>query len=57
MMAIGAVLLSIPLAFFFAIYGYAIEGMNMSQSLMVYSMVGTAILLSFTVSQGVRVRP
>ncbi|MEM7753037.1 MAG: hypothetical protein AAF230_06450 [Pseudomonadota bacterium] len=53
-MAIAAVLLSIPMALFFAVYGYATHMVNAPQGMLVYSAVGTAIMVSFTLFHGVR---
>ncbi len=53
-MAIGAVLFSVPMALFFAIYGYAADSVTAPQGLLVYSAMGTGILLSFTLLNGLR---
>lgn len=47
-MALGAVLISLPMALFFAAYGYAAQAMSAPQGLLLYMSIGTAIMLSFT---------
>lgn len=47
-MAVGAVLLSLPMALFFAVYGYATETVSAQQGFVLYMFIGTAIMLSFT---------
>lgn len=54
-MALGAVFLSLPLAMFFALYGYAVERVSATHGLLVYAAIGTAILISFTLLHGLKV--
>lgn len=42
------------MALFFAVYGYATHMVNAPQGMLVYSAVGTAIMVSFTLFHGVR---
>jgi hypothetical protein len=53
-MAVGTVLFSIPMAFTLALYGYAVESISASQSLLIYSAMGTAILVTFTLLHGLK---
>ena len=53
-MAIGAVLFSLPMALFLALYGYAAQSVTASQGLLIYSATGTAILITFTLLHSLR---
>lgn len=47
-MALGAILLSLPTALFFALYGYAIQGMSIGHGLLLYMTVGTVLMMTCT---------
>lgn len=53
-MALGAVFFSLPLAMFFALYGYAVENVSATHSLLIYAAMGTGVLLSFTLLHGLK---
>lgn len=53
-MALGSVLFSIPMALTLALYGHVVESVSASQSLLIYSAIGTAILVSFTLLNGLK---
>ncbi|MEM6891637.1 MAG: hypothetical protein AAF636_26470 [Pseudomonadota bacterium] len=55
-MAFGAVLLSLPMALVIALYGYAAQGASSAQVLLVYGAMGTAILISFTIAHGLKLK-
>jgi len=53
-MALGAVLLSVPFALAVSLYGSFMSGLEATQALGFYAVVGTAILMTFTLIQGLR---
>lgn len=53
-MALGAVFFSLPLAMFFALYGYAVENVSAAHSLLLYAAMGTGVLLSFMLLHGLK---
>ena len=53
-MAIGAVFFSLPMALVFALYGCVAQGLSTANGLAIYAVIGTAILLSFTLVSGFR---
>lgn len=53
-MALGAVLLSLPLALVCAFYGYAFHGLEAFHGLLVYMITGCASLMTFTLVHGLR---
>ena len=53
-MALGAVLLSVPFALAVSLYGTFGSGLAASQALGFYAVVGTGILMTFTLVHGLR---
>ena len=53
-MALGAVLLSVPLALAVSLYGSFMSGLAAGQTVGFYAVVGTSILMTFTLIQGLR---
>ena len=53
-MAIGAVFFSLPMALLVALFGCVKQGLSTTDGLVVYAVIGTAILLSFTFLHGMR---
>lgn len=53
-MALGAVLLSLPVALGCAFYGYAFQGLEVFHGLLIYMIAGCASLMTFTLVQGLR---
>lgn len=48
-MALGALLLSLPMALFLALYGYAVQGMSIGHGLLLYMMIGTVLMMTCTI--------
>ena len=53
-MALGAVLLSVPMAMALSLYGWLASDLAIGQSLALYPVFGTVFLMTFTLVQGLR---
>lgn len=53
-MALGAVFVSLPVAFAFSLYGYMLRGMTATEGVALYAVMGAAVVLSLTLLNGAR---
>ncbi len=53
-MALGAVFVSLPVAFGFSLYGCMMRGMTAAEGVALYALMGTAVVLSLTLLNGAR---
>ncbi len=53
-MALGAVFVSLPVAFAFSLYGCMLRGMTATEGVALYAVMGAAVLLSLTLVNGMR---
>ncbi len=53
-MALGAVFVSLPVAFAFSLYGCMLRGMTATEGVMLYAVMGAAVVLSLTLVNAAR---